>query len=415
MFEQLYTDHRTICRHKDAPYSKEREDFLAQRAQEGYARSTLFSLSSELLIVVRELGSAGELMMTSDQIKMVAARWARRQRRIGRARFGKSSYKLFWVVATQWLRFLGRLYKPPQISASSSGMIDEFAAWMKSARGLSPTTIWRRYRYIRQFLRWYEAKGHPMSDIQIADIDAYLTEHGASHWTRVSVVNNARALKAFFRFGGMRGWCLTSIADAIRGPRIFSQENLPSGPTWEDVQRLIASLDTDKPIDIRNRAAIMLLSIYGLRVGEVSQLKLEDIDWEHDQILIRRPKLRRAQTYPLVPVVGNAILQYLQAVRPHCSRREVFLASTAPFRPISQGTLYHTISEQAMGLGIHLPHRGPHALRHACATHLVSQGFSLKEIGDLLGHRTSSATRIYAKVDLTGLREVAAFDIGGLP
>ena len=57
---------------------------------------------------------------------------------------------------------------------------------------------------------------------------------------------------------------------------------------------------------------------------------------------------------------------------------------------------------------------GPHALRHACAAHLVEEGLSLKEIGDHLGHRSSSATQIYAKVDLSGLREVAAFDLGGL-
>jgi len=64
--------------------------------------------------------------------------------------------------------------------------------------------------------------------------------------------------------------------------------------------------------------------------------------------------------------------------------------------------------------GINSLHKGPHSLRHACAAHLVSEGFSLKEIGDHLGHRSAFATRIYAKVDLAGLREVANFDIGGV-
>jgi site-specific recombinase XerC len=61
-----------------------------------------------------------------------------------------------------------------------------------------------------------------------------------------------------------------------------------------------------------------------------------------------------------------------------------------------------------------LPHHGPHALRHACAAHLLSENFTLKEIGDHLGHSSPVATRIYAKVDLTGLREVADFDLGGV-
>ena len=59
-------------------------------------------------------------------------------------------------------------------------------------------------------------------------------------------------------------------------------------------------------------------------------------------------------------------------------------------------------------------HRGPHSLRHACATHLVERGLSFKEIGDHLGHRTTSATQIYAKVDLRSLRLVAALGVRGV-
>ena len=65
-------------------------------------------------------------------------------------------------------------------------------------------------------------------------------------------------------------------------------------------------------------------------------------------------------------------------------------------------------------LGIRSSKQGPHALRHACATYLLNQGFSLKKVGDHLGHRSLSATQIYAKVDMKGLRDVADFDLGGL-
>ena len=65
-------------------------------------------------------------------------------------------------------------------------------------------------------------------------------------------------------------------------------------------------------------------------------------------------------------------------------------------------------------LGITGMPRGPHLLRHACASHLLEEGFSLKEIGDHLGHRNPQSTRIYAKVDLRGLREVARFEVGGV-
>ena len=93
---------------------------------------------------------------------------------------------------------------------------------------------------------------------------------------------------------------------------------------------------------------------------------------------------------------------------------KVFLTLRAPIKPVSAGSLYRLVSTRIEKLGIHTLHCGPHALRHACATHLVSEGFSLKEIGDHLGHRSTDATRIYAKVDLPHLREVAAFNFGGV-
>ena len=72
------------------------------------------------------------------------------------------------------------------------------------------------------------------------------------------------------------------------------------------------------------------------------------------------------------------------------------------------------VSQRLHALGLSLPHYGPHILRHACATHLLEQGLSLKEIGDHLGHQNADATRLYAKVDLVGLRQVGDFDLGGL-
>lgn len=86
----------------------------------------------------------------------------------------------------------------------------------------------------------------------------------------------------------------------------------------------------------------------------------------------------------------------------------------SPFRPFSAKGIYGVVSPRLKAAGIHCAHSGPHALRHACAARLVAQGLSLKEIGDHLGHRSTEATRIYTKVDLAGLREVAAFDLGEL-
>ncbi|MGI9301679.1 MAG: tyrosine-type recombinase/integrase [Gammaproteobacteria bacterium] len=159
---------------------------------------------------------------------------------------------------------------------------------------------------------------------------------------------------------------------------------------------------------------MLLFIVYGLRSGEVARLRLEDIDWALELLTLTRTKQYRSQIYPLTHEVGNAIVRYLQEVRPGCDRREVFLTFNAPFRPLSAGALYHVTRSRFDHLGIHTPHRGPHALRHACACRLLAEGFSLEAIGDHLGHQSPSSTRHYARVDLAGLREVARFDLGGL-
>jgi integrase len=177
---------------------------------------------------------------------------------------------------------------------------------------------------------------------------------------------------------------------------------------------LVASCEGDEPVNVRNKAILLLLSVYGLRAGEIIRLKLDDIDWKKDLITIQRSKNHRRLTFPLCQSVGLAISRYLRDVRPTSDCREVFLTMRARFRPLSRVGLTAAVSRKLKALGIPLSHYGPHALRHACATHLVADGLSFKEIGDLLGHRLPDTTAIYAKVDLTGLREVADFDLEGL-
>lgn len=198
------------------------------------------------------------------------------------------------------------------------------------------------------------------------------------------------------------------------GPRIYRDEGLPAGPSWTTVQRLLAGVAGDCPKDVRDRALLLLFAVYGWRSGEVSHLCLEDIDWKRECISVTRSKSYRAQVYPLTTGVGEAILRYLQEVRPRCQRREVFLARNAPWRPLSQGALWHIVADRLRQFPETSVHQGPHSLRHACATRLVSEGMTFPEISNHLGHRSVNSTRIYAKIDLASLREVGRLDLGGL-
>jgi site-specific recombinase XerD len=414
VFETLFEYPAIVTRHREGPFAEARERFLNHCVSQGLARATLQRHAQELLVIAERIDINIGVAISPSTVEAAADRWAAEQHQRRRTQDLQWSRDLFVRTATTWLHFLRRLEEPrPKILPFADRLAD-FAAYRRDERGLSPVTIRNQGWHLEKFLGWMEDQSRSFNDVSLEDVDAFLASNGKQGWGRVSVASSAKALRAFFRYAGVRGWCAPSIAVGIDGPRLFRHEGLPVGPPWADVRRLIASTEGDSARDMRDRAILMLLATYGFRSGEVSGLCLENLNWESEMISIARPKPRRVQEYPLRREVGEAILQYLQKVRPRCAQREVFLTLKAPYRRLSQGGLYHLVSTRLGALGVHVPRRGPHSLRHACAGHLLGEGFSLKEIGDHLGHRSAYATRIYAKVDLAGLREVAAFDLGGL-
>lgn len=287
----------------------------------------------------------------------------------------------------------------------------EFDDYMRNERGLSVATRRGRRWVINRFLRKMVAAGDSLTVLTIRDVDAFLQSLGEQDgYSRASLQLVAGCLRAFFRYGATRGWCRNGLAEAIKSPRVYSLDSLPTGPSWEDVKRLLALTEGNKPADIRARAILMLLAIYGLRAGEVRQLRLDDFDWQRELLSVSCSKTRRKRIFPLSRPVGNAVLLYVKQVRPRTCHREVFLTRSG--RPVKD--IYMIVGPRLRQLGVAIPHHGPHALRHACATHLLAEGFSLKQIGDQLGHQDPDATRVYAKVDISGLRKVADLDLGGL-
>jgi integrase/recombinase XerD len=313
-----------------------------------------------------------------------------------------------------WLRYLNRLEEPPAAPVPFLPLIEDFATYMEKERGLAASTIERTCQHVKDFLEWFAYRHDVLSQVAIEDIEGYFAFKSEQGLVRVSIRSITDALRSFFHHAGRKGWCAGSLAAAIAGPRIYQLEDLPLGPRWEQVRALIATTDGNRPSDIRDRAILLLLAAYGLRSGDVSRLRLEDLDWQNEILRIVRPKRRQAQQYPLVPELGDAIVRYLKQVRPRCESREVFVTLHAPICRLSQGSLWSVVGERMRRLGISTRHRGPHALRHACATHLLADGLSLQQVSEHLGHASVNVTRIYAKVDLTGLREVADFDLGGL-
>ncbi|MEI8376476.1 MAG: tyrosine-type recombinase/integrase [Planctomycetota bacterium] len=398
MFDKLFKYRSIVARHREGPMRAERLAYLTHLANQGYARSTLRQISSDLVVIVRTLGLASgrRKTMTRDEVRRKVA-----------------GQRPFWC-AVRWLKFMGRLQQRPMPLTPCAKKIKAFADYMEREVELSPATIYSRCCRVTRLLDRLHVKRDSLHDITPHRIDMAfqkLLEPGG--YSRETIQTCATTLRAFFRFAEAQGWCRKGLAESVRNPRVFSHASLPLGPSWDDVRRLLATTEGDQRHNIRARPILMLLAIYGLRAGEVSRLRIEDFDWEHEVFRVISSKTGRVRTYPLTRSVGDAILRYLQEVRPRSPHRELFLTLGAPFRPV-RSAMCHIVDERLRSLHVSLPHYGPHALRHACAMRLLAAGLSLKEIGDQLGHVDPENTRIYAKVDLAGLRQVADFDMGGV-
>lgn len=392
-------------RHREAPFFQERELYLRYCAESGATPGSLAIKRNELIWIARFLPATASQGVDIGQLRELV-----RQR--ATMHTGVTMAHRMIVVARPWLRFLG-WWREPTVVLPFQGHRDGYIKWMRDERGFSPSTVGQWQGRIRQFLQWCVETDRHLKELRPSDIDAYFIQN-ASRWGRVSMKTLTGALRIFLRYAATQGLCDSRLALALRTPRMYVCESLPSAPGWSDVQRILATTETDRPADIRNRAILMLLSIYGLRRGEVVALRLDQVNWAGRTLHVFRLKRRQPQVYPLLPTVAEALARYIDTVRPPSSAPEIFLGLHAPQRPLTPAALFDCVNGKFKALGIETKHRGPHALRHACAARLVAQGLSFKEIGDHLGHRSTSATMTYAKVDMRALREVGDFDLGDL-
>lgn len=392
-------------RHLEAPFLPERERYLRSCAASGATPGALAIKRNELIWIAHFLPATAPHGVDIGQLHELV-----RQR--ASLHTGVTMGARMVVVARPWLRFLG-WWREPTTDFPFQGHLDGYIKWMHDERGFSPSTVGQWQGRIRQFLQWCEETDRDLKELKPGDIDAYFIQN-AARWGRISMRAITGALRIFLRYAAAQGLCDGRLATALRSPRMYAEESLPSAPGWPDVQRILATTESDKPDDIRNRAILMLLTIYGMRRGEVVTLRLDQVDWSGRKLHVFRLKRRQPQVYPLLPAVAEALARYIDTVRPRNSAPEIFLGLKAPHRALTPAALFDCVNGKFKALGIEAKHRGPHALRHACAARLVAQGLSFKEIGDHLGHRSASATMTYAKVDMRALREVGDFDLGEL-
>ena len=158
----------------------------------------------------------------------------------------------------------------------------------------------------------------------------------------------------------------------------------------------------------RDYAIALCLSGLGLRASEVARLTLDDVDWRAATIGIAPSKGRRGDCLPLPAYIAKALVDYLRHGRPETRARFIFVHHRAPLGRGGSASLVRSAVRLAYArVGLDARFTGTHVLRHTAATRILRNGGSMKEVADVLRHRSLDTSAIYAKVDLPMLADVA--------
>ena len=282
-----------------------------------------------------------------------------------------------------------------------------FAGYLHDERGLKTDTIERHAFYLNGLSSFLDRAGVvSLASVSPPLLAAFLIERCAG-LARTSRRDLCGTLRIFFRYCHRERVIERDLSAAVEVPRLHRLASVPRAITWDEVRDMLGCVDRRCALGRRDYAMLLLLVTYGLRGNEVAQLTLEDIDWQRERLTIPQRKADHWSAYPLAGVVAEAIIDYLKNARPQTTDRHVFFRSMAPWRPISSAAVSSAAVRYLQRAGVRVHRAGAHTLRHTCVQRLVDAEFSLKTIGDYVGHRSPQSTRIYTKVDLAALREVA--------
>lgn len=314
----------------------------------------------------------------------------------------------------QLFRFLraAGIVAPAPVSVAADGfpgLLDEYLTFLRHHRGLRDATLYAHRRWGREFLQ-HLAVRLPRADfsaLTVPLIDEFVRPRirSAGRGTQSQVM---QAVRGLLRHLHRSGRVADDLVRFVQGPRRYSLASVPTALSVDEVHRLLTCVDRASPLGRRNYAILLLLAVYGLRAREVVDLRLDDLDWRAGRVRVRRSKSSRELVLPLTAAVGRALVAYLRRGRPRTAHRELFVRHCAPYTPFRKSSAVYQVVRHALDhADIAVARRGPHVLRHTVATQLVRHGFSLKVVGDLLGHQHPDSTLPYTKLAIEDLREVA--------
>lgn len=286
------------------------------------------------------------------------------------------------------------------IPLESSRLISDWLDNLWAERGIGEHTQAAYQRDLEAFARWLRA---PLEGVGQEQVQRYLGEKTRNHSAR-STARALAALRSFYRYLLRLRIVHEDPLARIDNPRL--PKALPKSLSERDVESLLAAPDCETAIGLRDRTMLELLYACGLRVTELVELQVGQVNLRQGVLRIFG-KGRKERLVPVGSVAQTWLERYLRQVRPDYLNGQVtdWCFPGRGGNAMTRQTFWHRIKHWATVAGIDKP-LSPHTLRHAFATHLLNHGADLRSVQLLLGHSDLSTTQIYthvAKVRLQAL------------
>lgn len=276
-----------------------------------------------------------------------------------------------------------------------------YRTYIKLEKRLSKNTVESYMRDLRQFahfiLRQWDVAPHKVEEAMIERYMAWLYDKGREKTSQARALSG---VKSFFNFLMISDKIESSPAEFVLTPKFGRQ--LPDVLTTPEIDRIIAAVDTSTPKGLRDSAMLEVLYSCGLRVSELTSLRMQDLFFGEGYIRV----IGKGDKQRLVPVSDTArekIYAYLDCRKGGSSSEETLFLNNRGGR-LSRVMIFTIIKQAVLRAGID-KQVSPHTFRHSFATHLLEGGASIRQVQEMLGHENIITTEIYTHLDNEHLRE----------
>ncbi len=277
-------------------------------------------------------------------------------------------------------------------------LLEEFLNYLSVEKGLSKNTTYSYKNDLNKYITYLEkADIHSIEKVKRQDITSFLLSLKDRGISAVSISRNLVAIKGFHRFLVRENFIKEDVTGVLESPKLWKK--LPDALSIEEVSKLLKTPNTREWQGIRDRAILELLYATGMRVSELTGLRVTDLNFDIG-FLRCTGKGQKERIIPAGRFALEAAKRYLEKARPIFlkNRQNDRLFVTRFGRNISRQTIWKLIRRYASQARIN-KHLSPHTLRHSFASHLLERGADLRIVQEMLGHSNISTTQIYTHID----------------